>query len=67
MIKYSHIFGTEYDDTNTVRIVNTKQAGKYIYHKVPLIDLYYSVETLVFVFNRDDTKEVYDKWCKHEL
>lgn len=54
------------NQNGTIAIVNYKQASMYIKHGVKPIDLYYD-GVLVFVFNRDETKEVYDKWCKYEL
>lgn len=67
MKEYSDIFHTEYELEDTVRIVNTKQAGLYIKHSVPLIDLFWSKDSLVFVFNRKESKEAYELWCRHEL
>lgn len=54
------------DDKNIIKIVNYKQASMYIKYGIKPIDLYYT-DTLVFIFNRNETKEVYDKWCKYEL
>lgn len=65
--EYSDIFKNEYEIEDTVRIVNTLQAGLYIKHNVSLVDLFWSKDTLVFVFNKNDSKNVYDLWCKHEL
>lgn len=39
----------------------------YIKHNIPLVDLFWSKDSLVFVFNRDQTKEVYKMWCNHGL
>ncbi|WP_343247484.1 hypothetical protein [Diplocloster hominis] len=61
------MFHREYEIEDTVRIVNTKQAGMYIKHNIPLVDLFWSRDTLVFVFNREDTKKAYELWCRHEL
>ena len=61
------MFHREYEIEDTVRIVNTKQAGLYIKHNIPLVDLFWSRDTLVFVFNREDTKAAYELWCRHEL
>ena len=66
-IKYSKFFDRDYDDTNTVRIVNTKQFGLYIKYGVMPVDILCDKETLVFIFNKEDTRRVYDLWCKHEL
>ncbi len=64
---YSEIFNNEYSTEDTVKIVNTRQAGLYIKNNVPLADLFWSKNALVFVFNREESKEVYDLWCKREL
>ena len=66
-IKYSSLFNKEYNEIECIRIVNTKQAGLYIKHKIIPKDIYWDKETLVFVFNKNDTKLVYDLWCRHEL
>lgn len=67
MKEYSKLFDREYDTDNTIRIINTKQAGLYIKNRVPLVDLYWSVNSLVFVFDREKSKEAYDLWCKYKL
>lgn len=65
--KYSTIFNKEYLTEDTVKIVNTRQAGLYIKNDIPLVDLFWSKNALVFVFNREESKGVYDLWCKREL
>lgn len=65
--EYSEMFHKEYEIEDTVRIVNTRQAGLYVKHNVPLMDLFWSRDTLVFVFDREQSKNAYDLWCKHEL
>lgn len=67
MKEYSRLFDRDYDTDNTIRIINTKQAGLYIKNRVPLIDLFWSVNSLVFVFDREKSKDAYDLWCKREL
>lgn len=49
-----------------VNIVNFKQACKYIEHGVKPIDLYYT-NRLVFVFDKKQTTELFNKWRKYEL
>lgn len=65
--EYSEQFNREYEIEDTVRIVNTRQAGLYIKHNIPLVDIFWSRDTLVFVFDREASREVYEKWCNHEL
>lgn len=65
--EYSEQFNQEYEIEDTVRIVNTKQAGLYIKNNIRLIDIFWSKENLVFVFDRRESKDVYQKWLNHEL
>lgn len=61
------MFHKEYVIEDTVRIVNTRQAGLYVKHNIPLVDLFWSKDTLVFVFDKVQSKNVYDLWCRHQL
>lgn len=65
--KHSCITNKKYQTENTVKIVNTRQAGLYIKNNIPLVDLFWSKNALVFVFDREESKEAYDLWCKREL
>lgn len=47
--------------------MNTRQAGLYVKNNIPLVDLFWSRDTLVFVFDREKSKNAYDLWCKREL
>jgi len=64
---FSEQFSKEYEIEDTVRIVNTKQAGLYIKHNIQLLDIFWSRDTLVFVFDKHETKEAYELWCRREL
>lgn len=61
------MFNKEYLTENTVKIVNTRQAGLYIKNDIPLVDLFWSKDALIFVFSREESKVAYDLWCKREL
>ena len=50
-----------------VKIVNTKQAGMYIKHGLEPIKLYWNKASLVFEFDKEASKPLFDLWCKHEL
>lgn len=56
-----------------VRIVNPKQYILYIKNGVYPIDMYTSIDEktnnniLVMIFSKEDTKEVYKKWCEYNL
>lgn len=54
------------EERNEIRIVNLKQAGAYIKFGVQPIRVEYT-DRLVFVFDREEQKVAYDKWCKHEI
>ena len=56
--EYSDIFHQEYEIEDTVRIINTKQAGLYIKNNIPLIDIFWSRDNLVFVFDKKASKNV---------
>ena len=68
--KYS---GKTYCASDAIRILDPFQAAAYWANGIEPLDIYSSRhhETnkplVVFVFNRKDTKDVFDKWCKHEL
>lgn len=67
----SHITGKKYTPgSDTVYITNMRQAQLYMRHGAQLIDILYDNtknDALVFVFKRSETKELYEKWNKHEL
>lgn len=62
----------EYYQADVVRIVNSRQAAAYMEHGAKLLDVYSSRDfktndpIVVFIFNRADTKELYDLWCEHK-
>ena len=62
-----------YSIHEVVRIVNTKQYLLYIKNGVYPIDMYTSIDDdtdniiLAVVFLKEDTTDVYKKWCAHEL
>lgn len=53
-------------EKSEVRIVNIKQACAYIKYGVQPIRVEYT-DRLVFVFDREEQREAYDKWCKYEI
>lgn len=56
-----------YEPSKMVRIVNTKQAMLYLKNHCTLYDLYESGGTLVFLFSKKETTELYEKWLNREL
>lgn len=69
----SETTGKSYDPAEAIRIINSLQAASYMAHNAELLDVYPSVDyktqrpLMVFIFNRKDTQELYDRWCRHEL
>ena len=63
----------EYYASEAIRILDPNQAALYWANGVEPLDIYSSRSyktnkaLIVFVFKRDETKEVFDLWCKHEL
>ena len=52
---------------NLIRIVNFKQACAYIKHGVKPVDVEYGKKgDLIFYFDIDDTKEIWERWKAHE-
>jgi hypothetical protein len=69
----SNIAGIEYNSTESVRIVNQKQQLFYLSNKVYPIDIYTSYDgkndrkIIVMIFKKDETKELYQKWCNYDV
>lgn len=63
----------DYSNKEVVRIVNLKQQIFYIDSGVYPVDLYASYDDqndrkiIVMIFAKEDTNEVYKKWCNHDL
>lgn len=69
----SKITGRTYELFSQIRILNIKQSIFYLKNGVVLNDIEISEDrkthepVMVFLFNREDTRDAYDKWCKqHE-
>ena len=66
MLIKSKISDLEYEEEDGIKIPNLLQAFKYWINGVSPIDVIYT-DRLVLVFERKNTKNVFDKWCKKEL
>lgn len=68
----SNITGTKYNIFDCVKILNMQQTAFYIKNNVMPIDIQTSrskddsKDVLVFLFIRENTKEVYDAWCRQK-
>ena len=66
----SKITGRTYELFSQIRILNIQQVYFYLENGVVLNDIELSEDrkthqpVLVFLFNREDTHDAYDKWCK---
>lgn len=69
MRQISKVTGKSYMPENTVIILNVAQVAAYMRNGAPLLDIYVGRnDKLCFVFPKDEsTKELFDKWVKHEL
>lgn len=69
----SNLKPRNYTQNEVVRIVNQKQYLTYIKNGVYPIDMYASIDEktdntiLAMIFLKEDTSEVYKKWCNYEL
>ena len=62
-----------YTTNEVCRIVNPKQSMLYIKHRLFPIDMYTSIDAktgndiLVMIFDKEESQELYQAWCNHEL
>lgn len=69
----SHISQDEYNLFSCVKIVNIQQACAYMENGIYPVDIKPSIDTktnkrcVVFLFDKNESKEVYDKWCNYQL
>ena len=63
----------EYDLFSCVKIVNIQQACAYMENGIMPVDVKASRDNktdkrcVVFYFDKEESKDVYDKWCNYEL
>ena len=69
---YSTLRKIEYDEKDSIRIVNPKQAAFYWSKGLQPISIYPSRDyvtndpVLVFIFKKSDTKELFTEWCERK-
>ena len=69
----SEVTGITYNPKDVVRILNMRQCAAFCSYGCKIVDVYPSVDyktgvpIMVVLFFKNDTKEAYDLWCKHEL
>lgn len=69
----SNLKSVEYKPKDVCRILNPKQQMLYIKNGIYPIDIYTSIDSktendvIVMIFSKNETTEVYKKWCNYEL
>lgn len=71
-VRKSNLTHEEYDYFKTVKIKNVNQASAYIEHDVFPEDIRVertedNKRVIVFYFDKEKSKDVFDKWCNYEL
>lgn len=73
MIIKSNLGDFTYDSRDVVRILNPKQRDLYLMNGIMPKDIYTSIDEkteekiLIYIFEKKDTREAYEKWCNYEL
>ncbi len=70
-MKKSAVTGRTYNLFNCVRILNLRQVCRYLELNTPIEDIEVGENKdgnpcLVFLFDRDKSKDAYDRWCNYE-
>ena len=72
-LRRSAITGKKYDVFDgVITIINPLQAAYYVAQGVDILDVQLSSDRktgkpiLIYLFKRDETKEVFDSWCKQK-
>jgi hypothetical protein len=52
---------------DTVKILNPLQASLYVKHGVKPIDLFWNDGFLIFVFRKEQTRELHKLWLERKL
>lgn len=69
----SRFSAQDYYANEAIRILDPMQAALYWANGVTPLDIFPSRDyntnkaLIVYVFRKSETKEVFDKWCNHEL
>lgn len=73
MIIKSNLQNIQYTEKEVVRIYNREQQTFYVNSEVYPIDIYTSYapknnrKIIVMIFNKSDTKEIYQKWLNYDV
>lgn len=64
----SLVTGRIYNPERCVNLLNPLQVSRYIKHGATLYDILIGRDDkLVYVFDKDETRELFTKWVNHEL
>lgn len=61
------ISGELYDPAKCVRIADRYQMFLYVKHGAYPRDIYVIENDMVMVFDKESTRDLYEKWRRHEL
>ena len=67
---HSEVTGKDYYPSQVVRLINLRQICSYLHMGKLPVDIYSSVDfktndpVLVVLFNRNETKDAYQRWCE---
>lgn len=62
----------QYNPGDTIRLLNQKQCAFYWSKGIEPLDIYISKDfktgepIIVYIFSREETKELYSEWCNRE-
>lgn len=69
---YSSLRKNQFDESDSIRIINPKQAAFYWSKGLQPLTIYPSKDyktdepILAFIFKRSETKELFTEWCNRE-
>ena len=69
---HSSVTGKDYYPNKCVRLINIRQICTYLYMGLSPLDIYPSVDfktnnpVLVAIFDREESKDAYKRWCESE-
>lgn len=73
MITKSNLGNFSYNSNDVVRIKNPKQRDLYLMNGIMPKDIYTSIDEktdekiLIYIFEKKDSREAYEKWRNYEL
>lgn len=69
---HSEVTGKDYYPSKCIRLVNIRQCCTYMQLGLKPLDIYPSIDfktnspVLVMIFDREESKPAYDRWCESD-